>query len=68
MKRISTLLEKDENAEKDSKQYEADILKLLTSNDRKILEDDDLKFIQYGVIISAKDLKTIIINQNEFKQ
>lgn len=67
MKKINSLLDKDEKSDKNSKTYEQDIIKQLTTVDANIYDEESLKFIQYGVLFNVKDLKQIYYTMNEYK-
>lgn len=43
------------------------MLKFLTTYDYSLIEEDKLKAVSQGVLFSAKDLKSILKTQNEYK-
>lgn len=60
---------KDEQIDKGSKEFELEMLKILSQVDlRQIFEEEYIKNVQYGVMFTSKDLKLIIRGQNLFKQ
>lgn len=68
MKRINSLFEKDDLQDKESKQYEQDLIKQLHSSDpQHIWEEDQLKHIQFGIHLTPKDVKQLFYGQNELR-
>lgn len=66
-KKMQTLLHKDEQMDKGSKEYQQEILRVLTSVDKQILDEDQLQLSQ-SMLFSAKDLRLIIKTMNEYKK
>eukprot|EP00347_Sterkiella_histriomuscorum_P007099 403350261 len=70
MKRIHSLLQKDEKIEATNRQYEQEILKLLTNqNDKLLLNEEFLDTkVHHGILLTVKDLKQVFNTQNSFRQ
>lgn len=65
---MQSILAKDEELDKGNKQFEDEVLRLLTGSDTTLFDEDLLKNISFGVMFTAKDLKAVIRAQNSFKQ
>ena len=67
IKRIKSLFDKDEKSDKNSKNYEQEIIRQLTTVDKNIYDEEGLKFIQYGVLFNVKDAKQLFYTMNDYK-
>lgn len=67
MKRIQSLIDRDEAIEQPSKEYEKEVLSLLTSSTRNILTEEDYGHLTRSLLLEPKDFLSVIYAQNELK-
>lgn len=67
LKRIQSLIDRDEAIEQPSKEYEKEVLSLLTSSTRNILTEEDYGHLTRSLLLEPKDFLSVIYAQNELK-
>jgi hypothetical protein len=62
MKKLQLILSKDEEIDKASKQSEEEVLRLLSSSDSKIIDQDQgiLANLNFSLVLSPKDIRGIV--------